>query len=146
MFIKSMTLTLTVSLLFINSVEANELSFSILGLNNSNDNTKVYVQLFKGEENYQKGISHSASIVNVTKSEVVISFNNLKVGDYAVRYFHDLNNNGKMDVNLFGSPVEGYGFSNNEKPNYGPVKYHKAKFSVSSNNENVNHSTVIYGE
>jgi len=146
MFIKSIILTLTVNLILVNMAVANELSFTISGLKKGDGSSKVYVQLFKGEKSYQKGLSYSSSIVNVTSQDIVISFNNLELGDYAVRYFHDLNNNGKMDVNLFGAPIEGYGFSNDEKPNYGPVKFNKAKFSIDNNQTNTNNSNVIYGD
>lgn len=32
-------------------------------------------------------------------------------GEYVLAAFHDLNGNGKLDTNLFGAPVEPYGFS-----------------------------------
>lgn len=43
---------------------------------------------------------------------VVLKFN-LPAGSYAVQVMHDENDNGKLDTNVMGIPVEGYGFSNN---------------------------------
>jgi uncharacterized protein (DUF2141 family) len=43
------------------------------------------------------------------------TFKNLSPGKYAVFVYHDENNNGKLDTNLFGVPKEGFGFSNNLK-------------------------------
>jgi uncharacterized protein (DUF2141 family) len=43
---------------------------------------------------------------------VVFRFN-LPAGSYAVLVMHDENDNGKLDTNFMGIPVEGYGFSNN---------------------------------
>jgi uncharacterized protein (DUF2141 family) len=40
-------------------------------------------------------------------------FDKLKPGTYAVMVHHDENGNRKMDMNLFGMPLEGYGASNN---------------------------------
>ena len=40
-------------------------------------------------------------------------FTNVPAGTYAVLLTHDENDNGKLDTNLVGMPVEGYGFSNN---------------------------------
>ena len=40
-------------------------------------------------------------------------FKNVPAGSYAVLLTHDENDNGKLDTNLVGMPVEGYGFSNN---------------------------------
>ena len=44
--------------------------------------------------------------------QVVFRFN-LPAGSYAVQVMHDENDNGKLDTNFMGLPVEGYGFSNN---------------------------------
>jgi uncharacterized protein (DUF2141 family) len=50
-------------------------------------------------------------------------FKNLSPGEYVVRIFHDENNNQKMDMNAFGMPTEGYGFSNEAIGNMGPPQY-----------------------
>jgi uncharacterized protein (DUF2141 family) len=41
------------------------------------------------------------------------TFKDLKPGSYAVLITHDENGNGKLDTNVMGMPLEGYGFSNN---------------------------------
>jgi len=41
------------------------------------------------------------------------TFKDLPAGSYAVLLTHDENDNGKLDTNLVGMPIEGYGFSNN---------------------------------
>ena len=48
----------------------------------------------------------------VTGKEMELKFD-LPAGSYAVQIHHDENDNGKMDSNFMGIPVEGYGFSNN---------------------------------
>lgn len=35
----------------------------------------------------------------------------LAAGHYAIAVYHDLNNNGRLDRNMFGIPTEPYGFS-----------------------------------
>jgi uncharacterized protein (DUF2141 family) len=40
-------------------------------------------------------------------------FADLKPGHYAIRVMHDENENGELDTNFMGMPIEGYGFSNN---------------------------------
>lgn len=42
-------------------------------------------------------------------------FTGLAPGDYAVQVFHDANDNGQLDTNVAGMPLEAYGFSNNPK-------------------------------
>ena len=53
-------------------------------------------------------------VVPEGKSLTVV-FDGLAPGQYAVMVMHDENGNGKLDTNLVGIPVEGYGFSNNPR-------------------------------
>lgn len=57
-----------------------------------------------------------------------VVFRNLPAGDYAVLVTHDENDNGKLDTNVVGIPVEGYGFSNNpqvqRKPTFDEARVH----------------------
>ena len=57
-------------------------------------------------------------------------FDGLPDGDYAVRAFHDLNGDGKMNTNPFGMPTEPYAFSNNAVGNMGPASWDRAKFAA----------------
>ncbi|MEP7043082.1 MAG: DUF2141 domain-containing protein [Dokdonella sp.] len=54
-------------------------------------------------------------------------FANLPPGAYAVKVLHDENDNGKLDTNFMGMPIEGYGFSNNpqllRKPTFDEAKF-----------------------
>lgn len=54
-----------------------------------------------------------AQTLPITSSTPHIQFKNLPPGRYAVMINHDENANGKLDTNLIGMPVEGYGFGNN---------------------------------
>jgi len=44
-----------------------------------------------------------------------VAFDGIAPGRYAVMVVHDENGNGRLDSNLAGIPVEGYGFSNNPR-------------------------------
>lgn len=125
---------------------SNEIEFHISGIDlESSSSNKIYVQLFKGEDNYTNGKADVALITKSNNGSATITFNDIDQGDYALRFFHDQNDNGKLETNLFGMPVEGYGFSNNAKPNFGPVSYQQIKFTVSEGQSKViNASTVIY--
>lgn len=52
-----------------------------------------------------------------------MKFNSLKAGTYAIRYFHDENENGELDTGTFGIPTEGYGFSNDARGFMGPPSF-----------------------
>ena len=142
-FITTISATLFSIFSFTTPVSASDLAFEILGVNSSNG--KLYIQLFKGEKNYQQGKTVSASAINAKKGSVTVLFNNIEEGEYVLRFFHDENDDGEMQKNLSGMPVEGYGFSNNAKPNFGPASYNDMKFLVSATDTKVrNQTTVIY--
>ncbi|WP_024888710.1 MULTISPECIES: DUF2141 domain-containing protein [Luteimonas] len=44
-----------------------------------------------------------------------LAFEDVAPGRYAVMAIHDENGNGRLDANLAGVPVEGYGFSRNPR-------------------------------
>lgn len=62
--------------------------------------------------------------------ECSFSFKDLNPGFYAVRYYHDENQNGKMETNLVGKPTEGYGFSNNVTGKFGAPPFEKWLFEL----------------
>jgi len=123
------------------SAHASDIVFEVSGIKGDG---KLYVQLFKGEENYQQGNAHNATIVKAKAGTTNVSFADVDQGEYALRFFHDQDGNGKMATNLFGMPTEGYGFSNNAKPNFGPVAYREIKFIVGSDEKVTNKTEVIY--
>lgn len=56
-------------------------------------------------------------------------FRDLPAGDYAVKVMHDENGNGKLDTNMLGMPLEGYGFSNDPKVMRKPT-FDEARFAL----------------
>jgi uncharacterized protein (DUF2141 family) len=88
-------------------------------------NDKGFLMLQLLDEN-QKVIKETQ--VRIKNKVCVVAFENLKAGTYAIRYFHDENESGKMDTNLMGKPVEGYGFSNNVSAKFGPPSFDKWLF------------------
>jgi uncharacterized protein (DUF2141 family) len=71
------------------------------------------------------------------KDNFKINFDNLPAGEYAVTLAHDLNGNGKLDVNMMGIPSEPYGFSNNVRPKFRAAKWSEAKFKFGEKGEKV---------
>jgi uncharacterized protein (DUF2141 family) len=58
------------------------------------------------------------------------TFEDLPLGDYAVKVFHDENGNGKLDTNFVGIPKERFGFSNNAMGRFGPPDFEQSRFSL----------------
>jgi uncharacterized protein (DUF2141 family) len=59
-----------------------------------------------------------------------IVYKDLEDGTYAIRYFHDENNNEELDTNFIGIPKEGFGFSNDAFGKFGPKKFKEWLFEV----------------
>ncbi len=58
------------------------------------------------------------------------TFTHLKPGRYAVKVFHDINDDGKLNTNPFGMPTEPFAFSNNAHGTMGPASWAAAAFEV----------------
>ncbi|WDE07723.1 DUF2141 domain-containing protein [Thalassomonas viridans] len=121
--------------------QSADIQLEITGI--KNDQGKLYIQLFNGEENYNRGKAELATIAKAKPGTVALSFHDVAAGEYAVRFFHDENDNGTLDSNLFGIPNEGYGFSNGAQPNFGPAKYQDMKFRVNGSDIKLSNK-VIY--
>jgi uncharacterized protein (DUF2141 family) len=89
----------------------------------------VRLALCRGEQAYTtvKGC-HERSVPAGEK--VVVDFEGLEPGEYAIKAFHDLNSNGEMDFNMLGIPREPYGFSNDARATFSPPAFKDAKFIV----------------
>lgn len=64
-------------------------------------------------------------------ASVRIDFGHVPAGRYAISLIHDENGNRKMDMAIM-MPKEGYGFSRNAPVSFGPPKFDKAAFDVTS--------------
>lgn len=106
------------------SADADELRVTIEGVASSSGS--IMIGLYDSKQHFQTAVANAANIgllndpsrlvgiamraIGGTQSVV---FTNLKPGPYAIIVFHDENDNGKLDENPWGAPIEGYGFSNN---------------------------------
>ncbi|WDE14078.1 DUF2141 domain-containing protein [Thalassomonas haliotis] len=122
-------------------VHSADIQLEITGVKSAQG--KLYIQLFNGEENYNQGNAELATITKAKPGNASLTFQDVDNGEYALRFYHDENNNGKLDSNLFGMPTEGYGFSNNALPNFGPAKYQEMKFQISDGDIKLS-SKIIY--
>jgi uncharacterized protein (DUF2141 family) len=90
----------------------------------------VMVALYDAEAAYEGGAPARVARVDVAAGQHEAVFD-LPAGAYGMKAFHDVNGNGKMDVNPFGMPTEPFAFSNNAVGNMGPAKWDRARFEVS---------------
>ena len=91
------------------------------------DDGKVSFFLFDEVTFMKSPLKTTQAIIVNGKSSV--SFKNLEKGEYSIICFHDMNDNGIMDVNNKGIPSEAYGVSNNIIT-FGPPTFFSTKFSL----------------
>lgn len=131
---KKLILPLGILILFpfiIRAQEVGSLKIKIDGF--KNDNGCVRVALANSPENYSahKDVFRGAS-VGITGGQAVCVFDDIPYGEYAVKVFHDENDNGDLDTNFLGIPSEDYGFSNNASGTFGPPGWPAARFEFKS--------------
>ena len=92
----------------------------------------LMVALYDSEAAYGGGQPLQAARVAVGGASAIAVFPGLKPGRYAIKVFHDLNGDGKLNTNPFGAPTEPYAFSNNAQGNMGPASWADAAFTVAA--------------
>lgn len=75
-------------------------------------NDKGVVFLLLENERQEKVATRSVKLQN---KQISVVFEDLPAGKYAVSFFHDANENGKLDTGIFGIPREGWGCSNDAR-------------------------------
>ena len=85
----------------------------------------IYIRIL--DENENPVIVGTSTVINYSSE---ISFDSIFPGKYAIQFFHDENENQKMDFSLIGIPKEKFGSSNDVKPILGPPKFEKMLFEI----------------
>ena len=96
--------------------------------NLQSNNGPLYIRIL--DENENPVIVGTSPVINYSAR---ISFDSISPGKYAIQFFHDENENQKMDFSLIGIPKEKFGSSNNIKPILGPPKFEKMLFNLTEN-------------
>lgn len=108
--------------------EAARLTLNVQGLTAQKG---VVMAALYDEANYAKGQKAAGLLqADVTGERVSGEIADLKPGRYAVKMFHDVNGDGKMNTNPFGIPTEPVAFSNDAPMRFGPAKWADAVFEV----------------
>ena len=70
------------------------------------------------------------STCQISELKCTVVFDDLQNAQYAIRYFHDENENEELDTNFLGIPKEGIGFSNDALGKFGPKDFSEWLFDV----------------
>ena len=81
------------------------------------------------------GKQYRDMVLPVRSKELSHTFNDLPNHTYAVAVFHYINDNGILDKNALGIPLEPYGFSRNARARFSAPAFEDAKIELKNNLE-----------
>ena len=90
----------------------------------------LHMALCPNKEAYDTEQGCRTLSVPATSRTVSCAFEKVEEGTYAVKVFHDINNDGKLNTSWIGWPQEPYGFSNDAPVNMGPPSFKLAAITV----------------
>jgi uncharacterized protein (DUF2141 family) len=92
---------------------------------------KSYIALYRPKDTWPEiNKQFIGKVVAISGKTSSVKFEYLECGMYAVAVFHDRNNNGKLDKNMLGIPVERYGFSNNARETFSAPSFSSASVEL----------------
>lgn len=94
-------------------------------------------QNFMVEESQRNCVYQEAVPLVLREKYKKLVLTNIGPGEYVLAIIHDENNNSELDSNVFGMPVEGYGFSGLDKPIFGAPNFDLLAFQVDDTDTNV---------
>ena len=116
-------------------VDYANLEVRVEGIKN-NKGGEIGVALFNSPKGYPTHLENAYNpkwvrLQGGDKQALDFLFEGVPFGDYAVSVIHDENGNRNLDVDSYGFPQEGVGFSNNQKIVMSAPAFSASKFSVS---------------
>ncbi len=122
--------------------ETSRLQLEVSGIEEAKG--ELIIALFTCEKTYDSNDNPAYHVILPveTKGSVEYTFRELNPGTFAIKLFHDVNANGKLDTNWVGIPREPYGFSNNPRIRFGPPSFDATSFEVTSA-EKVKHEVTL---
>ena len=94
----------------------------------------IMIAVYQSKETFLTKEVYKWSSIEVSEAVETATID-IPFGSYAISIYHDLDDDGELDRNLFGIPSEPTGFSNNARGVLGtPPGFEDAKFEFSSGN------------
>jgi uncharacterized protein (DUF2141 family) len=150
-------LSLAVVWLSMGAAHAASLTLTILGLHS--DAGELLIGVYENAAGFASAIAGSATVsallpqkwriagvsLRAKAGSQSITFRQLPPGRYAIIAFHDENDNGLLDANALGVPLEGYGFSNDAQGFLSAPSFDAAAVTLKDPNESKTTSiSLIY--
>ena len=112
---------------FILQAQVNTIEVTITNFESNDGN--ALVAIYDSEANFLN-TRYKGDVVGIKDNTVVVSFNDVPDGVYAVSSFHDKNSDGKLNMKMGFYPTEDTASSNNAPARFGPPTWEDAKFEV----------------
>jgi uncharacterized protein (DUF2141 family) len=111
------------------AVAEESVATNIIEFRTQTRNTKGVVRcgLFK-QDGWLKNVVQPAEVTINDKKIARCIFKEIPAGTYGISAFHDEDNDGKLDTNIVGYPVEEYCSSNNARNMFSAPSWKDAKF------------------
>jgi len=93
------------------------------------------VAIYENSSTFNSSTVYRDTFVAVTSIDMILIFDRVDVGTYAISLFHDENSNGEMDKNILGLPLEGFGFSNNPSIGFSEPTFSECNFDIEAGQE-----------
>ncbi|MEO1486369.1 MAG: DUF2141 domain-containing protein [Bacteroidota bacterium] len=126
------TLALTLSFFVISFVsfaqDSEGITITVTIDNVLNDTGKVMASLHTSDT-FMKANGIQVTESDISEGKVILTFENVLPGSYAIMAMHDENENKQMDYQSNGMPKESYGMSGNDM-SFGPPTFTDAQFEV----------------
>mgnify|MGYP002631226291 CR=1 FL=1 len=120
---------------------SNKYSLTVEVKNVPNNKGSIYVGLFRQQDKWPEyGKQYKGKVVSAVKGKTIVTFTDLPAGKYALAVYHDENKNNKLDKNIFGVPIEIYGFSNNARATFSAPDFSDADISLT---KSMTHSILL---
>jgi uncharacterized protein (DUF2141 family) len=103
-----------------------------------NDEGVIMIALSDTKEDYEAKDEPFRGGQAIIKDErAVWTFENIPQGEYAIKVYHDEDDDNELDTNFLGIPSESYGFSNNARGSFGPAIWGDARFLFKSDKDTI---------
>lgn len=95
----------------------------------------LYVSVYNNAANFEANQNAlKRQKISVDKTSISINVGDLPAGEYGIKAYQDVNDNGKIDFGSSGMPSEPFGSSSKGKE-LAPPSYAEAKFTLEKNQQ-----------
>ena len=98
-----------------------------------NDEGDVKIALNNSQVDYEaRGQAYRARGIEINEKTAKCTFEKIPFAEYAVKVYHDEDNDDELGTNFLGIHKEEYGLSNHDRGSCGPARWEDAKFLFKS--------------